>query len=109
MLKQCIKFSIVVIIQWVPLAILASVLSSLFINNPGTFIKARHFFTQFKWVFLLGHLLFYTVLFLLWPRVVLFFTERQKDITALQIKKAIHMRVYLLGLLLILEGLTLVR
>lgn len=110
MLKRFFKSSIIVLIQFVTLGILVAIVSSIFLNHTKLLNQWHGFFSQFKLAFLLYHTLFYAALFLFWPWLIAIYVRHQpQKPNAIQVAKAMHMRIYLVGVLVLFECLTLLR
>ena len=114
MLKKQGSSSIVRLMKWAVLALFMSVLAGILgralLNSGHAFKDLNLFFSQFKWLFLIWHGLFYAVLYLAWPKLVLFVSHRQQvKPNPIQINRAIQARIYLVGVLLVFELLNLLR
>lgn len=110
MLKKYIKSFIIVLIQFIPPAILVVLIAQFLIQHPETAAHVRHFFIHFKGAFLLSHVVFYIGLFFLWPKVVLLISKRQNlEPTPEQLSKANQIRLYLIAILIFIELLNVVR
>ncbi len=114
MLKKQGSSFIVRLMKWAALALFMSVLAGILgrtlLNSGHAFKDLNVFFSQFKGVFLIWHVLFYVVCYFAWPRLVLFVSNRQHARpNPIQMKRAIQARIYLVGVLLVFEGLNLLR
>ena len=114
MLKKQITLSILRLMKGILLAILvaliAVILGRALLNSGHAFKDLNLFFSQFKWLFLIWHGLFYAGLYLAWPKLVLFISHRQQvKPNPIQINRAIQARIYLVGVLLVFELLNVLR
>ena len=114
MLKKQMTSSIVRLMKWTLLAffvsVIAVILGHFLLDNGHAFKDVNLFFSQFKWLFLIWHGLFYAVLYLAWPKMVLFVSHRQQvKPNPIQINRAIQARIYLVGVLLVFELLNVLR
>jgi len=96
MLKQYLRSSIIVLFQFIGLALLSIILIPLLFEKADTLSRINHFLAQHKSLFLLSHAVFYLALYVLWPNLVRYLIAHRESPTAAQIQKAIHTRYYLI-------------
>ena len=110
MLRKYAKYSIIVIIQLTVLAIILLLIVPVMLNHASSLNRGHDFFTRFNQLFLIGHGLFYTALYFLWPPIIHFLANRQlAPPTLKQISKAMLARGSLIGAFLLFELLNLLR
>jgi hypothetical protein len=110
MLKKYLKSSIIVLFQLAALAVLAAILVPLLLKHTDNFNEGRAFFMHYKSLFLIIHGLFYVALYFFWPFLVFFMVNRgHGKLDEKQIAKALHGRIYLLGIFIVLELLQFLR
>ena len=92
------------------MSMLGIILGRSLFTNGHAFKDLSLFFSQFKWVFLISHGLFYVALYLLWPKWVRMIShQKHLVLECMQITLAIKARIYLIAVLLIFELLNLMR
>lgn len=104
MLKKYLSSSIIVLFQFILLGLLISICAPLLLKNNYFAQHMNLFLIHYQSIFLIGHLLFYLVFYVSWPRVVTFIATSQSDTpSTTQINKAIQVRLYLLAIFLSIE------
>lgn len=107
MLKKYIRSTIIVIMQSI-LPILALFIITPLLLQSNALNNVHKSLDGLNTWFLIFHGLFYFFLVLLWPKVVLRY-RAQNHLNAEQIKIALNIRWYLLGIFLLIDSLVLWR
>ncbi|KTC66370.1 Uncharacterised protein (plasmid) [Legionella adelaidensis] len=107
MLIKYIRSTIIVITQSI-LPILGLLICTPLLLESNALNTVRHSLVRLNAWFLLFHGLFYFFLVLLWPKVVSRY-RAQNHLNAEQIKIALNIRWYLLGIFLLIDSLVLWR
>ncbi|EHL30503.1 hypothetical protein [Legionella drancourtii] len=110
MLKKFLKPTIIVVVQLILLLILIAVISPLLLKNANSLNQLGQLIRSFKGYFLFMHGLFYASLYFLWPYLVQTILRKQVVLpTEAQLAQALKGRIYLVGILVLLELLNLLR
>lgn len=110
MLKKCLSSSIIVLFQFILLGIVIAICGPLLLQNSNFAQHMNVFLTSYQPIFLLSHGLFYLTFYVSWPKVVKFIAVSQPEIpNAVQINKAIQIRIYLLAIFLSIELINVLR
>ena len=104
MIKKYVRRSIIAIMQWGLLLVLALLLATLMLHHTNQINNGRDFLQSHHAFFLIVHMLFYIALFIAWPRMIRLLAKYQTELPTLaQMKKALHARYYLIGAFLLIE------
>lgn len=104
MLKKYLKSTIIVLLQFALPGMLLLLLAPVFLKKIHSENQWQYFLSHYQPWFFLGHILFYLMLFFLWPYGVQYLIHRQSQPPFEQhIKTAIHARIYLIAALFIFE------
>lgn len=104
MLNKYIRSTIIVLLQSLLPVLFFLWLTPQLLQFSHEFHQAQHFFVVHKVGFLIVHILFYLVLFWLWPLFIDLYIKRcNYDMSTKQIKLALNTRWYLLAAMTIFE------
>ncbi len=104
MLKKYLSSSIIVLFQFILLWIIIALCAPLLVQNSNIAQHINIFLTRYQTIFLVSHGLFYLTFYVSWPRIVKLITISQPETpNAIQINKAIQIRLYLLAIFLSIE------
>lgn len=110
MIKKSIRSTIILIAQFMTLALLTLLMAPLLFKKEAPLSQLHQFLSLHQSIFYIGHGLFYWALFLLWPTIVKKLANHQETTPAdSQINQAVHSRYYLIGTCLLVEALNIWR
>lgn len=106
MIKKSIRSTIILIAQFMTLALLTLLMAPLLLKKGAHLSQLHQFLFLHQSIFYIGHGLFYWALFIFWPPIVKKIANHQEKTPAdIQINQAIHCRYYLIGTFLLIEAL----
>ncbi len=110
MLKKYVRLTIIGITQAVlPITVLA-LLTPYLLERTENLQKLQVFLSDWNLLFLIGHALFFCLIFFIWPAFIRHLTRRRQiEINASELKQALSARWYLLSAFILLELLMLWR
>ena len=110
MLTHYFKRACVSILQGLSLFLLILFLASTLLTNSSLLNRLHDLFASSQRLFLILHLLFYSLLYGLWPKFVFILARSQAVALGNELIKAVvQIRIYLISLFIAMECLTLLR
>lgn len=96
--------SIISVFKWLlPMLLLFFIVPQL-VQLTSSLNHLQQFLHTYQWLFFISHLLFYLLLYCLWPKLIQLLLLRHKEaLTPAQLKSALQAREYLLMTLLFIE------